>query len=59
MNKFLENLKRQAEDNPLIAMGVAVASLTAVSKFINVVGESKSRRTWAKEVDRRARNSRR
>lgn len=46
MDKFLENLKRQAEENPMVAMGVAAAIITAVTKFM----DSSS---WRAEVKRR------
>lgn len=46
MNDFLENLKREAEENPVVALGVAAALLTAVNKFMDS-------RTWRKEVNRR------
>lgn len=48
MDKFLNNLKAQAEENPVLAMGVAAALLSASSKFINSAA-------WRKEVNRRAR----
>jgi hypothetical protein len=56
MEKFLKNLQVQAEDNPFIALGIGVAVLTAVSKFIDAAGNASSRRTWAREVKRRERN---
>lgn len=56
MEKFLANLKAQAEANPLIAFGVAAALLTAAGKFIDAAGKAAGHRTWAKEVARRERN---
>jgi len=53
MNRFLENLRRQAEENPILALGVGAAAVTAVSKLIHVGTERKNSTTWAKEVDRR------
>ena len=47
MNEFLENLKREAEAQPLIAMGVAAALLTAAGKFIEAAGSVKSKRAYA------------
>lgn len=57
MNRFLENLQRQAEDNPVVAMGVAAALLTALSKLNDSRVNSKNSNAWAKEVDRRDRMS--
>lgn len=58
MEKFLANLKTQAEANPLIAFGVGAALLTAASKFIDAAGKAAGHRTWAKEVARRDRMTR-
>lgn len=59
MNKFLENLRRQAEENPILALGVGAAAVTAASKLIHVAVESRNSKTWAKEVDRRRMTTRR
>ena len=47
MNEFLENLKKEAAANPLVAMGIAAALLTAAGKFVNAS-------SWKREVARRA-----
>lgn len=57
MNEFLENLKTQAEKNPIVAMGVAAALITAISKFIDAQGHAKGSRAYAKDVERRIRKS--
>lgn len=53
MNRFVENLKKQAQENPIVAVGVAAALLTATSKLM----EANTQRTYAKahvkEIDRR------
>lgn len=53
MNRFIENLKAQAQENPVLAIGVAAALLTASSKLI----DANTQRTYAKahtrEIDRR------
>jgi hypothetical protein len=48
MNEFFENLKREAEANPLMAMGVAAGLLTAAGKFLEAAGSVKSKRAYAK-----------
>lgn len=53
MNRFLENLKSQAEDNPVVALGVAAGLITAISHLINSSGNSRNSRAWEKEVERR------
>lgn len=54
MNEFLNNLKRQAEENPMIALAVGGAVLTAVTKFFKAGIDAMNSRAWAKEVSRRA-----
>lgn len=49
MDKFFENLKREAEENPLMAMGVGVGLLTAAGKFIEAAGSVRSKRAYAKK----------
>ena len=46
-NRFIENLVRQTEDNPVLALGAAAALFTSLSKFMNAAA-------WRKEVARRA-----
>lgn len=47
MQKFLENLQRQAEENPILALGVAAGLIGSISKFMDS-------NSWKKEVRRRA-----
>lgn len=46
MEQFINNLKRQAEENPFLAIGAAAALLAATSKFINSMA-------WKQETNRR------
>lgn len=48
MNEFLENLKREATDNPVVALGVATGLLLAVGKVIEAVGHAKGSYGYAK-----------
>ena len=55
MNEFLENLKRQAEEQPMVALGIAAGLITAVSHLINASSkriDANSNRTNAKAWDR-------
>lgn len=47
MNEFLTNLQRQAEENPVLALGVAAGLLTSIGKLVNAAA-------WKQEVKRRA-----
>jgi hypothetical protein len=48
MNEFLENLKSEAEANPLMALGIAVGLITATGKLIEAAGSVKSKNAYAK-----------
>lgn len=57
MNKFIDNLKTQTEENPVLALGVAAGLITAISKLIDATGNQRNSRAWAKEVARRVQQS--
>jgi hypothetical protein len=57
MERFLRRLQSQAEENPMIALALAAAVLTASSKFINAAGAAYGQRTWSKEVARRTKST--
>lgn len=59
MQKFLDNLKAQAEANPVVALGAGAVFIQAVSKLLSTNTQRKNAKTWEKEVDRRAKASRR
>lgn len=61
MSDFIANLKREAENNPLVALGVAAGLITAIGKFLdanthakNAKTDAKNAEAWKREVDRRA-----
>lgn len=55
MDQFLENLQRQASENPVMAIAVGAALLTAAGKFIDATGRYKGSAAFAKDAERRAR----
>lgn len=57
MKRYIDNLKRQAEENPVLTLAVGAAVITAIAKLIQVSTEHQNSKTWAKEVDRRRMNS--
>jgi len=59
MNKHYENLKRQAEANPLGALAVATTAIMAATKLMQANTERGNAKTWKKEVERRSMSSRR
>lgn len=54
MHPFLDNLKKQANENPMFAIAAAGASLAGAAKFITAIVGARNSRVWAKEVARRA-----
>jgi hypothetical protein len=53
METFLQNLKRQAEENPIAALAVGAAVLTTITKLLGTSVDVKNSRAWAQEVARR------
>lgn len=51
MNTFFNNLKRQAEENPMAALIVGTALLTAASKFVDASGAAVGRQAYARQVE--------
>lgn len=54
MKPFLENLKRQAEENPMFAIAAGGTLLAGAAKFLGMIVSARNSRVWAKEVARRA-----
>ena len=54
MNKFYENLKRQATENPVYAVVAAAVLITAVSKLMDANTQRSYAKTHAREIDRRS-----
>lgn len=50
---FFDNLKRQTEENPMLAVGVGTVAVQAVTKLLNVYIANKNSNAWKKEVKRR------
>lgn len=50
-------LKEQIEQNPLVAAGIGAALLNGAAKLMKANTERKNSKTWAKEVNRRVKNS--
>ena len=53
MEAFLQNLKRQAEENPIAALAVGAAVLTTITKLLGTSVDVKNSRAWTQEVARR------
>lgn len=53
MNDFLTNLQRQAEENPIVALGVAAGLITAIGKLIDAHGNLRNSKSWKRETRRR------
>lgn len=58
ININLEPLKRAWNENPLAVLGTGAAVVAAAAKLYDSAGAAKNRRTYAKEIDRRVKQSR-
>ena len=58
MKKYLENLKYQAEQNPLVAAGITASLIIAIKGLMQANTNRKNANTWASEVERRRMMSR-
>lgn len=47
------HLKKQIEENPLVAAGIAAAVLNGAAKLMNANTSRSNAKTWKKEVARR------
>lgn len=47
------NLKRQLEENPLVALGIGAAILNGSAKLLKTSADNRNSKTWKKEVKRR------
>jgi hypothetical protein len=52
-------LKRQIEEQPLIAAGIGIAALNGVAKLMQANNDRKNSKTWKREVIRRERQPKR
>lgn len=53
INFNTSTLKKQVEDNPLVAAGIGAAILNGAARLLNANTARKNANTWAKEVARR------
>lgn len=53
MKKFVDNLKAQAEANPLAALAITAALFTATGKLLDANTARSAAKTHALEVNRR------
>lgn len=51
MDKFLNRLKEQAAENPLMALAAGAAAMTAASKLIDAASSIRSRNAYAKRMN--------
>lgn len=50
------NLKKQIEEQPLVAAGIGAAVLKGLSSLMNANTGRRNSKTWRKEVDRRTKS---
>lgn len=57
MKTFITNLKTYAMENPIETIAVASAAIIATSKLIDAAGHARGSNAYAKDVNRRIKNS--
>jgi hypothetical protein len=57
MKEFYENLKREAQENPILALGIAAGLLTGMSKLIDASGHAVGSRAYARQIDHKIKRS--
>lgn len=57
MKQFLTNLKNAAIENPIETIAVASAAIIATSKLIDAAGHARGSNAYAKDVNRRVKNT--
>jgi hypothetical protein len=57
MHRFIDNLTREAEENPTMTLVAGAALFTSLSKLISAHGQAVGSRAYAKDVARRVKNS--
>jgi hypothetical protein len=57
--KILNNLIKQAEENPLLAIGVTTAFMHATAKVIDASGHRAGSRAYARQVDAKIKGGKR
>lgn len=58
MKQYIANLKRQAEEQPFVAAGIAAIVITSMAKLMQANTERQRAKDWSREVDRRIMQSR-
>lgn len=58
-SEFFKNLKREAEANPTLVMGVGAGLIGAVAKLVEVSVKSRNSVSWRRETRRREMKDRR
>lgn len=54
MERFIRNLKAQAEENPLAAIAIGLVVATTATKLMQTGVAAHNSRVWAREVARRS-----
>jgi hypothetical protein len=58
MDKILERVKQEFEENPMQAILISAFAMTATAKLIDALSAARGRRAYARQVDYRIRRGR-
>lgn len=54
---YLDRLKQQINENPMFALAVGAAAITAVAKLIDATSAAQGRRAYAKQINHKVKSS--
>lgn len=55
-SRFVQKLKQQAEENPVVVLMAAAAVITATAKLVDAIGHNAGSRAYAKQVNMKYKN---
>lgn len=53
MDQFVDKLKAQANENPMLALGIGAAVITSIGKLIDSASAAQGRKAYAKQINHR------
>lgn len=57
--RFVQNLIKQAEENPLVAIGVTTALMHATAKLVDASGHRAGSKAYARQIDNKIKGGKR
>lgn len=55
---YLDRLKQQFNENPVLVIAVGAAAVTAVAKLVDAVSAAQGRKAYAKQINHKVKTTR-